>query len=91
MFECRADGGELKLKFPRFQKFKLRDLPMHSLLFRSLGFATPDPQQGHKIPLSKPKSVLTKLFLFCFVFLTGSTWAESLFVAFFLMKEKFFH
>lgn len=82
MFECRADGGKFKLEFPRFQKFELRDLPMHFLLFGSLGFATPDPQKGHKIPLSKPKSVLRKVFMFCFVFLTGSTWAEILFVVF---------
>lgn len=62
MFEYRADGGKFKLEFHRFWKFKLRDLPMHSLLFRGLGFATPDPQKGHKIHLSKPKLVSIKFF-----------------------------
>lgn len=96
MFEYRADGGKFKLEFHRFWKFKLRDLPMHSLLFRGLGFATPDPQKGHKIHLSKPKLVSTKFFclIVClFLLLCFSRWIYLGCVTFccLLMKEISFH
>lgn len=85
MFQNRADEGKLKLEYPTFQKFKLRYLPC----IHCFSEAVLIPQKGHKIPLSKPKSVLTEIIFVSVVFLTGSAWLELLFVVFLMNKKSF--